>query len=376
MPKNRIFNKVVICGYGVIGKLLSELLVDLDFEVLVIDAIDHKDTDVKFEVANCADIEAIRTIVKKYQSEALISCLPYNFNKQLASLCFEEKLHYFDPTEDVVTTNHVRELAQKADTLFIPQNGLAPGIINIIANGLIKKFDRKTIRSARLRVGALPQNPVGEFGYACNWSPEGLVNEYIKPSIIIEDYKQKEVRSMGRKETIFVNGVEYEAFLTSGGVATLCDHYEDDIQNLNYKSIRYPGHLHCLNIVIDQLKLRDDQDKIVSLFRNALLPDDNDHVIIHVSIEGEVSGHKMTKEFVADYYPQKLCGKYRTAISWTTALSIATNVELAARNTFGAKGFVAQENIPIQEYFNSKTGNYFIEFHNNNNIFEELLNEQ
>ena len=69
----------------------------------------------------------------------------------------------------------------------------------MIANHIIKKFDSKTIRSARLRVGALPQNPVGNFGYACNWSPEGLVNEYIKPSIIIEDYTRKQVRSLGRK---------------------------------------------------------------------------------------------------------------------------------------------------------------------------------
>ncbi|MBT4989260.1 MAG: L-lysine dehydrogenase [Rickettsiales bacterium] len=375
MQKNRIFNKILICGYGVIGKLLAQLLLDLGFKVVVIDVIKHEDPDICFETANCADIESLRKIIRKHDLESLVSCLPYNFNKALAGLCLAEKLHYFDPTEDVKTTNYVQEIAKKADSLFVPQNGLAPGIINIIANGLIKKFDTKTIRSARLRVGALPQNPVGDFGYACNWSPEGLVNEYIKPSIVVEDFTKKEVRSMGRKETIFVNGVEYEAFLTSGGVGTLCEAYDGEIRNLNYKSIRYPGHLDCLRIVIDQLKLRDDQDKIVGLFRHALLPDDNDHVIIHVSVEGEVNGRQITKEFVADYYPQKLCGKYRTAISWTTALSIATNIELSANGVFGSKGFVAQEQIPIKEFFTTKTGSYFIDFHNNKNIFEELLNE-
>ena len=181
---------------------------------------------------------------------------------------------------------------------------------------------------------------------------------------------------MEEKETIFVGGVEYEAFLTSGGVGSLCEIYDGEIQNLNYKTIRYPGHHHCLKIVIDQLKLRDDQDKIVGLFRNALLPDANDHVIIHVSIEGEVSGVKMTKEFVADYYPQKFCGRIRTAIAWTTALSIAAkNVELASKHKIGKKGFVAAETIPIAEFFNTESGKNFIKFHNNNNIFEELLNE-
>jgi saccharopine dehydrogenase (NAD+, L-lysine-forming) len=94
-----------------------------------------------------------------------------------------------------------------------------------------------------MRVGALPQHPTGLLGYAFNWSPEGVVNEYLNDCEVIEEGQHKWVSSMEWIETIYVNGVKLEAFTTSGGLGTMCETFLDRVENLDYKTMRYPGHV-------------------------------------------------------------------------------------------------------------------------------------
>ena len=102
-----------------------------------------------------------------------------------------------------------------------PQCGLAPGFVGIVGAAQVGAFEE--CRSLRLRVGALPQHPTGLMGYAFNWSPEGVVNEYLNDCEVIEDGVRKKVSSMEWLETLYVEGVKLEAFTTSGGLGTICE---------------------------------------------------------------------------------------------------------------------------------------------------------
>lgn len=120
---------------------------------------------------------------------------------------------------------------------FYLRCGLAPGIVEIVAADLVSQFEQ--VRSMRLRVGALPQNPTGRLGYAFNWSPEGVVNEYLNDCEVIEDGVRKHVSAMEWIESVYINGIKLEAFTTSGGLGTMCETYEGHLANLDYRTLPY-----------------------------------------------------------------------------------------------------------------------------------------
>jgi saccharopine dehydrogenase-like NADP-dependent oxidoreductase len=108
--------------------------------------------------------------------DAVLSCLPYRINKRIAAAAHAQGMHYFDLTEDVPTTQAIRELSKTSHGLMAPQCGLAPGFVGIVGAAQVAAFEE--CRSLRLRVGALPQNPTGLMGYAFDWPPK-VVNEYL-----------------------------------------------------------------------------------------------------------------------------------------------------------------------------------------------------
>src|SRR5213079_3198697 len=130
---------------------------------------------------------------------------------------------YFDLTEDVATSDAVAEIAECAaeGQIFMPQCGLAPGFISIVANDLVDWFER--IETVKMRVGALPQFPTGELKYNLTWSTDGLINEYCNPCEAIIDGDLRESLALEEIEAFSLDGVAYEAFNTSGGLGTLCE---------------------------------------------------------------------------------------------------------------------------------------------------------
>ncbi len=100
--------------------------------------------------------------------QAALSALPFFLNPGVAEACAEAGVHYFDLTEDVETTRAVRRVAEGSRVAFVPQCGLAPGFISIVAHHLAKKFD--SLRTLQMRVGALPQFPANALKYNLTWS--------------------------------------------------------------------------------------------------------------------------------------------------------------------------------------------------------------
>ncbi len=206
---------IAVLGLGRVGRLAARLLERSGFEVTGIDqASDPHDPDEPFEVVR-ADVGSDAVARRVSAADAVLSCLPYHRNVRVAEIAHGAGAHYFDLTEDVPTTERIRELAVDSRAVMAPQCGLAPGFVGIVAANQALAFDR--CRSIRMRVGALPHHPTGLLGYAFNWSPEGVVNEYLNDCEVIEDGVRKWVSPMEWHETIHVAGTRLEAFTTSGG---------------------------------------------------------------------------------------------------------------------------------------------------------------
>lgn len=349
------FKKVAVLGLGKVGHLAAELLLDSGFDVSGIDSRPIKGAPFTTRVADLMNTAGLQDVLRG--QEAVLSCLPYHLNKGVSTAAHALGLHYFDLTEDVPTTKHIRELARTSQGIMAPQCGLAPGFVGIVGAHLAQQFDK--VRSIRLRVGALPQNPTGLLGYAFNWSPEGVVNEYLNDCEVIEEGVLKTVSAMEWVETIYIDGMQLEAFTTSGGLGTMCETYADKIENLDYKTMRYPGHVKLMNFFFHELLMRENRDMAGKILTHAKPPVDEDVVFVHVAAEGWQSGQLRRKEFVRAYYPIDIGGKHRTAIAWTTSASVVAVIEMVNEGKLPQQGFLKQEEIPLEPYLKTRTGNYY-----------------
>jgi saccharopine dehydrogenase-like NADP-dependent oxidoreductase len=315
----------------------------------------HRSSSFPIVVADVTDPAAVELALADQQ--AVLSCLPYHLNRDIARLAHARGLHYFDLTEDVGTSQTINELASTARSLMAPQCGLAPGFVSIVAASQAAGFDE--CRAIRMRVGALPQHPTGLLGYAFNWSPEGVVNEYLNDCEVIEAGERKWVSSMEWRETLYIHGTQLEAFTTSGGLGTLCDSFHGKVANLDYKTIRYPGHMELMNFFFHELLMRDRRDLAGEILTNAKPPVSDDVVYVHVSSEGMRDGRLRRDEFVRAYTPKVVGGTTNTAIAWTTAGSVAAVIELVRSGSLPATGLLRQEDIPFRDFLATPTGALF-----------------
>lgn len=350
------FSKVAVLGLGKVGMLAATFLHEAGFQVTGIDVRQPKHP-APFPL-RIADLTDASTLAHEFADvEAVLSCLPYHLNCQIADVAYSLGLHYFDLTEDVGTTQHIVELSKTSNGLMAPQCGLAPGFISIVAASLIAAFD--TCRSIRMRVGALPQHPTGLLGYAFNWSPEGVVNEYLNDCEVLEEGERKWVSAMEWRETLYIHGTQLEAFTTSGGLGTMCDTYHGKVANIDYKTIRYPGHMDLMNFFFHELLMREQRGLAGEILTNAKPPVSDDVVYVHVSSEGMIDGHLRRLEFVRAYPPKMVGGSRNTAIAWTTAGSVAAVIEMVRAGTLPTKGLLKQEDISFSAFLDTPTGSLF-----------------
>jgi saccharopine dehydrogenase (NAD+, L-lysine-forming) len=347
------FRKIAVLGLGKVGSLAALLLHEAGFEVTGLDSRELKPG--RPHATGRLDVSSGPALDETLASfEAVLSCLPYHLNLGVATAAHGAGLHYFDLTEDVPTTQAIREMAATAKGLMAPQCGLAPGFIGIVGAHLADRLD--SVRSIRLRVGALPQHPTGLLGYAFNWSPEGVVNEYLNDCEVIEEGQRKWVSPMEWIETVYVAGVKLEAFTTSGGLGTMCETFLGRVENLDYRTMRYPGHMKLMNFFFHELLMRERRGEAGEILTHAKPPVDDDVVYLHASAEGEADGRLQRKEFVRAYYPLEISGAMRTAIAWTTSASATAVIEMVRDGALPGRGFLKQEEIPLEPFLKTRTG--------------------
>jgi len=344
-------------GLGKVGSLVGTLLSDL-FTVTGFDqGQPFEKLPFKTLTGNTTDSKQLETFLK--DKEAVVSCLPYHLNLSVAKAAHRLGIHYFDLTEDVATTDAIRLLADSSEGVMAPQCGLAPGYIGIVGADLCKRFDK--IRDIELRVGALPRYPNGLLGYSFTWSPAGVINEYINDAEVIHNGVRKMAPSLDGIETINIEGQEFEAFTTSGGLGTLCETMDGKVDTLNYKTIRYPGHAKLMRFLMYELILKDKKEMLEQILTEAKPPVKEDVVYVYAVVEGWLNNQLKREEFYHAYHPVSIHGKQWRAISWTTAASVVSVVEMVAKGTLPQKGFIRQENIPFDAFLQTTWGGLYNE---------------
>ncbi len=351
----RNIEAIAVIGLGKVGSLVASLLNESGFDVTGADLRQPPPGPFPVEVIDVTDPGQLGRLLGRCQ--AVVSCLPYHLNVAIASAAHDAGVHYFDLTEDVPTTKQIMALGKTAPGVMAPQCGLAPGFIGIVGASLTQGFE--TLRSIELRVGALPQHPSGLLGYAFNWSPEGVVNEYLNDCEVITDGKKMLVPAMQQLETIVIQGLPLEAFTTSGGLGTRCETFEGRVQELNYKTLRYPGHCKLMRFFFQELHMKERRADAGRILVNAKPPVNDDVVYVHAAVEGQREGRLFREEFVRAYYPKAIAGSTWRAISWTTAASVCAVIELVAGGGLPERGFLRQETIPIEAFLATRNGALF-----------------
>lgn len=350
-----MIKNIAVLGLGKVGSLVATLL-SSKYDV---EGMDQFDTKEKFSFkalkGDVSDDKSIRDFFK--DKDAVVSCLPYFLNIKIAETAVAMGIHYFDLTEDVPTLNAILKMSENSNSVLAPQCGLAPGFIGILGAGLYSQFSE--IRMVKLRVGALPLHPMGQLGYSFTWSAEGVINEYLNDSEVIHNGERKMLSSLDDVESININGRQYEAFLTSGGLGTMCETLDGKVNTLNYKTIRYPGHRDGMKLLLYDLLLKDDRKLTQKILENALPIVDDDIVLVYAAVEGIMNGKLRRKEFSESYRKITLDNKDWRAISWTTACSISTVVDLVSEGKLQNTGFIKQEEIPFELFIKSHFGSMY-----------------
>jgi saccharopine dehydrogenase-like NADP-dependent oxidoreductase len=251
----------------------------------------------------------------------------------------------------------VKELAAGATTAFIPQCGLAPGFISIVAADLARHFD--TLYDVRLRVGALPKYPSNALNYNLTWSTDGVINEYCEPCEAIVDGLPRQTRAMEECEAFALDGVAYEAFNTSGGLGTLCETLNGKVRNLNYRTIRYPGHAAIMKALLNDLRLRDRRELLRDILENAVPITLQDVVIIFVTVSGKRGGQLVQETYANKVYAAPMGGRVRSAIQITTAGGICAVLDLLREGYLPQSGLIKQEEIGLQAFLANRFGRVY-----------------
>ena len=188
----------------------------------------------------------------------------------------------------------------------MPRCGLAPGFICVVGGSLVGKLE--TVEQIQLRVGALPRSPNNALGYACTWSPDGIINEYLNDCEQLRGGELVTVPALENVETIVIDGSPYEAFTTSGGLGTMCETFAGRVDSLDYKTIRYPGHRALMRFMLHELGLAQQREDAVRLLADAYPPVRDDLVILYAAAEGHSGGRSAREEFVRVYRPRIVAG--------------------------------------------------------------------
>jgi saccharopine dehydrogenase-like NADP-dependent oxidoreductase len=352
---------VMLVGGGKIGVAIAQFLSETgDYQVTVFDrdaASLARMPKNNVELRKVA-IDNPRALADEIKGHAIVlSATPYHLTTTIAEAAKRAGAHYLDLTEDVESTRTIKKLAEGASTAFIPQCGLAPGFISIAAYDLAKKFDK--LRDVNMRVGALPEFPTNALKYNLTWSTDGLINEYCNPCESIRDGVRGEVPALEETELFSLDGTEYEAFNTSGGLGTLCDTLEGKVENLNYKTVRYPGHRDIVKMLVRDLRLGVRREILKDVLETAIPITYQDVVLIFVTVSGWQGGLLTQESYAKKIYAQTVGDRLMSAIQVTTATGICAMCDLLADGKLPQKGFVRQEETSLADFLSNRFGKYY-----------------
>jgi lysine 6-dehydrogenase len=308
------------------------------------------------------DREAVLALMR--ECDAVMSAIPYYLNLQLAECAVEAGVHYCDLGGNTEIVFQQKALADKAvakGVTVIPDCGVAPGMVNILAQHGIKQLD--TVDSVRIFVGGLPQNPEPPLNYQIVYSLEGVLDYYTTLSWVLRDGKRVQVTALSELESVSfpapVGGLE--AFHTAGGLSTMAFRYEGKIPTMEYKTLRYPGHAAMME-TIRELGLLDlepvdvkgvkvvPRDVFVSVVGPKLTKlKGKDLLVLRVTVTGTKNGKPATRQFdLIDRYDEE---HGISAMMRTTGYSLSITGQMQVRGQVTPPGvWTPDECMPATAY--------------------------
>jgi saccharopine dehydrogenase-like NADP-dependent oxidoreductase len=356
--------KVLLLGAGKIGRMIAKFLAaSNDYDLLVGDADPHALQRIRMQ-CNVETVEidagnASQLAASLGGRDAVISALSYVNNPTVAQAALDAGASYFDLTEDIDTTGRVKQIAESAKEgqIFMPQCGLAPGFVSIVAQQLTEAFD--SLDTVFMRVGALPQFPSNALMYNLTWSTDGLINEYCNMCEAIHDGHRMHVLPLEGVENFSLDGVRYEAFNTSGGLGTLCDSFENRVRELNYKTIRYQGHRELMTFLVNELRLRERREILKDILEHAIPVTFQDVVVVFCTASGRRKGQLVQISDARKIYGHTLDGEAWSAIQITTASGVCAVVDLYCEGKLTGTGLVRQEQVGLNDFLNNRFGQHY-----------------
>lgn len=288
-------------------------------------------------------------------SRAILGAIHYKYNYELSKIAIELGAHFCDLGGNIWVVDKQLSLddeAKRAGVTIIPDCGLAPGMVAVVVAHGAERFESLT--DIHIRVGGLPQNPKPPLNYTLVFSVDGLINEYVEPARVIRNGKLAEIPSLTELEQLsFPPPYEdLEAFITSGGTSTLVRTYLGQVDNLDYKTIRYPGHCAVVKALRDlgffsSRKLHMHQSELSprefsgAILGDALPANEKDCVLVQVELKGLVDGRSKTLRYrLVDNYDEQAG---LTAMMRATAFPASIIVQMQADGRIDARGTVPQE---------------------------------
>lgn len=297
--------------------------------------------------------------------DAAISCVNYWYNESLSRAAIDTTTHFCDlGGNNYVVDSQLAldEEAKAAGISIIPDCGLAPGMVSILAVHGAAKFD--SVDEIHIRVGGLPQQPRPPLNYQLVFSVEGLINEYVEVARVIRDGKITEVPSMTEIESLAFEGFPpLEAFQTSGGTSTLPDTFLGNVKELDYKTIRYAGHCEKFKTMID-LGLCSSDEVLVDfqkvtprkmfgeMLQRHLPADGPDYVLVRLEFVGTKDGG--AKKLCYDIVDKQDESTGLSAMMRTTAFPASIIAQMMAKGDVLMRGATPQENAIDPEKFVSE----------------------
>jgi saccharopine dehydrogenase-like NADP-dependent oxidoreductase len=357
--------KVLILGCGNIGSVAAEDLANSmsSIKVVVADKNEARAKDVaeKIRKDNVSWIQLDITNHKKLVDvlenfDLAMGFLPGKLGYRLVSACIKAKKDLVDVSYMPEKPPELNDEAVKANVTIIPDCGLAPGISNVLVGHAVAKIDK--VQAVHIMVGGLPEKPVPPLGYVITWSPENLVDEYMRKVTIVKEGRKVEVEPLsGLEEVDFPGFGKLEAFYTDG-LRTLL-HTITDVHDMWEKTLRYPGHAEKIKLLKSLGFFEEEQIAIegvgvsprkltVKLFERKLWrPEVKDVVVLRVEVLGVKNGKKTHCAYhLLDRYDEK---RGVTAMARTTAYPASIMAQFMLKKAIKEKGVVPPERIGMSK---------------------------
>ena len=298
------------------------------------------------------DITSVNDIADTFKSNKIthiINALPFFLNEKVASAAVLANCHYIDFTEDDLVATSVQRLFANSNLTCAVKCGLAPGFINYVGHDLAKKIH--TPHKLMITTGALPKSvsyTINDPGsnYNLSWSIDGLVNEYIKPCHTRINGKESHITACTGVETVIVDGVQYEAAFTSGGIGSLIGELPK-IPNIYYKTLRYPGHYKYVNEVIN--RNGRNFNSIKKEFLDKFPYNKNDIIIVYAECIGKMDDSRLVRETFTALFQGT--GEF-SAIQSTTAGGALCVLELILKGQL--TGIINHKDVPMGLFTNTE----------------------